>query len=538
MAGQTADAVVIGAGPNGLVAANALVDAGWDVVRAGGQRRGRRRGAQRRGDRTRVRHRPVQRLLPAGGRLPGDPRPATSSDHGLVWEQARDVLAHALDDGRAAVLSPQAGAHRRRAWTRSRRATARPGWSCSSSGSGSVTRCWTRCSPRSPRSPRPCGCCAGLGTAGTVDLARLAVMPVRRLGQERFRGAGAALLLDRQRDAQRRAAGRGRQRRVRLAAGDARPGRRVPGARAAARSSSRPRCSGGSSPAAGRCAPAPGSRRSSCPAAGRSGCRLADGTTVRARKAVLADVPAPALYRDLVGAQHLPARFVRDLDTVPVGQRHPQGQLGARPAGALAGRRRPRRRHRAPRRRLRRARRLRRRPVGGPGAGAAVRAVRADDHRRPDPLPGRHRVGLGLHPRAARRGLDRAAARRRTSQRVEDAVERVAPGFRGHRGGPARAGARRPARRADANLVGGAINAGTVGPAPAAVLPAHPGARPARDAGARPLPRRRLGAPRRRGARRLRLERRPRGAGVVRPGRRGQGPPGAHGLSGIFRDVR
>ena len=28
----TADAVVIGAGPNGLVAANALADAGWDVV--------------------------------------------------------------------------------------------------------------------------------------------------------------------------------------------------------------------------------------------------------------------------------------------------------------------------------------------------------------------------------------------------------------------------------------------------------------------------------------------------------------------------
>ena len=28
----TADAVVIGAGPNGLVAANALADAGWDVL--------------------------------------------------------------------------------------------------------------------------------------------------------------------------------------------------------------------------------------------------------------------------------------------------------------------------------------------------------------------------------------------------------------------------------------------------------------------------------------------------------------------------
>ena len=45
------------------------------------------------------------------------------------------------------------------------------------------------------------------------------------------------------------------------------------------------------------------------------GVRLEDGTTVRARKAVLADVAAPSLYRDLVGAQHLPARFMRDLDT-------------------------------------------------------------------------------------------------------------------------------------------------------------------------------------------------------------------------------
>ena len=29
---EVADAVVIGAGPNGLVAANALADAGWDVI--------------------------------------------------------------------------------------------------------------------------------------------------------------------------------------------------------------------------------------------------------------------------------------------------------------------------------------------------------------------------------------------------------------------------------------------------------------------------------------------------------------------------
>ena len=43
------------------------------------------------------------------------------------------------------------------------------------------------------------------------------------------------------------------------------------------------------------------------------GVRDAAGEPVRARRAVLADVPAPALYRDLVGADHLPARLLADL---------------------------------------------------------------------------------------------------------------------------------------------------------------------------------------------------------------------------------
>src|SRR5690606_25141697 len=44
------------------------------------------------------------------------------------------------------------------------------------------------------------------------------------------------------------------------------------------------------------------------------GVRDADGEAVRARRAVLADVSAPALYLDLIGADHLPRRLVADLD--------------------------------------------------------------------------------------------------------------------------------------------------------------------------------------------------------------------------------
>jgi phytoene dehydrogenase-like protein len=41
--------------------------------------------------------------------------------------------------------------------------------------------------------------------------------------------------------------------------------------------------------------------------------RTADGREVAARRAVLADVTAPQLYLDLVGAQHLPPRLLADL---------------------------------------------------------------------------------------------------------------------------------------------------------------------------------------------------------------------------------
>src|SRR5690606_15545058 len=44
------------------------------------------------------------------------------------------------------------------------------------------------------------------------------------------------------------------------------------------------------------------------------GVRDAHGESIRARRAVLADVPAPALYRDLIGVEHLPRRLADDLE--------------------------------------------------------------------------------------------------------------------------------------------------------------------------------------------------------------------------------
>src|ERR1700712_2451261 len=98
------DAVVIGAGPNGLVAANALVDAGWDVVVL--EAEDTVGGAVRSAEVTRPGF--VNDLFSAFYPLAAASpiiRDLELEHHGLIWTHAPDVLAHALDDGRAAVLS-------------------------------------------------------------------------------------------------------------------------------------------------------------------------------------------------------------------------------------------------------------------------------------------------------------------------------------------------------------------------------------------------------------------------------------------------
>ncbi len=114
--------------------------------------------------------------------------------HGLTWCRAPSVLAHALDDGRAAVLHTAVE-------------DTAAGLEEFAGGDGDawlqLFEGWQRV--RDPLldalfTPIPpvralVSILRRVGTAGRIDLARLALLPVRRLGNEAFRGDGGPLLL-------------------------------------------------------------------------------------------------------------------------------------------------------------------------------------------------------------------------------------------------------------------------------------------------------------------------------------------------------
>lgn len=308
---QTVDAVVIGSGPNGLVAANALGDAGWDVLllEASDDVGGAVRSAEVTADGFVTDLYSAFYPLAAASPLLRD---LELGRFGLEWTQAPDVLAHVLDDGRCAVLRSQA------------EATA-AGLDEDTPGDGeawlAMFREWTRirdCLLDALFTPFPpvlpvVGLLRRLGTFGTLDLARLAILPVRRLAEENFKGEQAALLL----------------------AGNALHSDLSPDAA----------CSGifgwllamlgqdvGFPVPQGGAGQLPAALRRRAEASGVSvrcgarvgavdvaqgravGVTLAGGETIRARRGVLADVVAPTLYRDLVGEAHLPQRFLALLD--------------------------------------------------------------------------------------------------------------------------------------------------------------------------------------------------------------------------------
>lgn len=189
---ETVDAVVIGAGHNGLVAANDLADAGWDVVvlEAASEPGGAVRSAEvtAPGFLTDLfsAFYPMTAASPVMQRLGLD-------DHGLRWVHAPTVLGHARPDAPAALLHRDArrsaeGLERERAgdgeawmqlhdtWDRYGRATLD--------------------ALLSPFPPVRAGIRLGWrARTDLLELARMLVLPVRRLADERFAGPAPGLLL-------------------------------------------------------------------------------------------------------------------------------------------------------------------------------------------------------------------------------------------------------------------------------------------------------------------------------------------------------
>src|SRR4051794_11674084 len=98
-----ADAVVIGAGPNGLVAANVLADAGWEVE--GLEAQPEPGGAVRSGELTLPGfvHDRFSSFYPLGVASPAM-RAMGLEDHGVRWRYPELPVAHPASDGSVAYV--------------------------------------------------------------------------------------------------------------------------------------------------------------------------------------------------------------------------------------------------------------------------------------------------------------------------------------------------------------------------------------------------------------------------------------------------
>ncbi|MBW4720330.1 phytoene desaturase family protein [Saccharothrix obliqua] len=455
---EVVDAVVIGAGPNGLVAANLLADEGWDVLvlEAAAEPGGAVRTAEitAPGFRSDL----CSAFYPLGVSSPVLAELGLER-FGLRWRHAPEVLAHVLPDDRCVVLSRDVDR------TAESVAAFHP-------ADGDAWRAefarWQRL--RDPlleaiTRPFPPVRAAGrlVRSVDAGDLLRTArslVLSARRFGVERFAGRGArdliagnAMHTDLGPD---HAAGGVFGWLLSMLGQDV--GFPVPEGGAGSLTDA----------LVGRLTVQGGRIACGRPvtdvlvAGGRAmGVRDAEGGLVRARRAVLADVPAPTLYRDLVGVEHLPGRFTRDLD------RFAWDDATIKVDWALSGEV----------------------PWTSPAAGSAGtvhvgadingladistdlacgripdqpfllmgQMTTADPSRSP---AGTESVWAYTHvPRGLRWSADRL---RRRADRIEQVVERHAPGFRDRVVGRSVAGPRE-LQEHNPSLVDGAINAGTAG---------------------------------------------------------------------------
>ncbi len=307
---ERADAIVIGAGHNGLVAANLLADAGWRVVVL--EAAPQPGGAVRSGYVTAPGY--LSDLFSSFYPL-GYASPVLDGlgldEYGLRWRHAPDVLTHLLPDGRAATINrdlestmasmeqfaPGDGEHWKNAYD---------DW-CEVSGS-----ILTSILTPFPPVRGGLGLARKLGVGGSLRLGRRLVLSVRELGSELFDGEGATLAMAGcalHTDLSPEEAGGGVYGWL-LAMLGQQYGWPVP--------------DGGShkivDALVARLESRGGRIEYDTPvtrvlvAGGRAmGVRSADGRNWRASRAVLADVPAPALYLDLVGSRWLPPRVTEDL---------------------------------------------------------------------------------------------------------------------------------------------------------------------------------------------------------------------------------
>lgn len=304
------DAVVIGAGPNGLVAANVLADAGWtvDVLEAGSEP-----GGAVRSDRG-VHPDYVNDLFSSFYPLAAASPVLRALDlhrEGLRWSHAPSVLAHPLPDGTCAVLNRD-----RDTTARSLEAFA-PGDGAAWTG---LCEAWDRLGDGlldallTPFPPLRAGARLAVRLRGRDGLrfARSMILPVRRLGEEVFGGEGGRLLLA------------GNALHTDLAPEMAGSGGYGWLMSMLGQSYGFPVPVGGSS-ALTEALVDRLVRRGVAVHCGQEvaevvvrggravGVRTAGGEAVTARRAVLADVSAPDLYRGLVGPEHLPSWVFDDL---------------------------------------------------------------------------------------------------------------------------------------------------------------------------------------------------------------------------------
>lgn len=187
------DAVVVGAGPNGLVAANYLADKGWSVLVLEAQPDV---GGAVRSD-TEVHEGFVHDTFSAFYPLAAASRTIQSFDlekHGLAWVHAPAVLGHPFPDGSWAIL------HRDRAVTARLAEEAHPG-----DGAAwlDLVQRWDRIGQEvvqallTPFPPVRAGAAAltKLPRVGGLDFVRMMLSPVADVGEELFGGEHPRILL-------------------------------------------------------------------------------------------------------------------------------------------------------------------------------------------------------------------------------------------------------------------------------------------------------------------------------------------------------